>query len=82
MVIPEQQVLTIGSFSSSKPTIIPRKGRKFNPSHLTKLPTFTDYLQSVRVMNAIVTKAIRIATSPSNGNRGASIVQAYLNHNP
>jgi hypothetical protein len=82
MVIPEQQVLTIGSFSSSKPTISPRKVRKFNPFHLTKLPTFTDYLQSVRVMNTILAKAIRIATSPSNSNRGASIVQVYLNHNP
>jgi len=46
-VIPEQQVLTIGSFSSSKPTISPRKVLKFNPFHLTKLPTFTDYLHTL-----------------------------------
>jgi len=80
-VIPEQQVLTIGSFSSSKPTIIPRKVLKFNPFHLTKLPTFTDYLQSVGVMNTIIAQTISIA-SPSNSNRRASIVQVYLKHNP
>jgi hypothetical protein len=81
MVIPEQQVLTIGSSSLSKPTIIPSIGLLFNAFHLTKLPSFTDYLQSVRVMNTILAKAICVA-SPSNSNRGASIVQVYLKHNP